>query len=163
MADRLTQLQDAFDQLATQFYASLRYISSHHLPAAPGASTSTSASNHAGGTTTTTASQGAETSPPPQQSQSHSSAPEVPRPDTPTTFRRRQHELARDLLLKEAQIEVLIAHLPGIERSEADQEARLKDLQAELKRAEEERTQAVRAREEVLDRLDAVVMAFRRV
>jgi mediator of RNA polymerase II transcription subunit 21 len=30
MADRLTQLQDAVDQMATQYFSAIRYIGTHH-------------------------------------------------------------------------------------------------------------------------------------
>lgn len=38
MTDRLTQLQNAVDQFATQCFSALRYISDHHvaLPTEPG-------------------------------------------------------------------------------------------------------------------------------
>ncbi len=214
MTDRLTQLQDALDEvvtllfptlssptislphvrpanvlkiikLATQFYASIRYISTNH----PSSTLSISAD----GTTSFTAqhnnnasndpsnpisqrspSAGAQ-SPPPlpgpdvstqsaSQSQQQSSRerrkskdktnnnnppPPDPEPNddtpqlpTPEQFQRDQHELARDLILKEKQIEILISVLPGIGTSEEEQRERLKVL---------------------LERLDGVIRGLRRV
>ncbi|KAI9793805.1 MAG: RNA polymerase II mediator complex subunit [Piccolia ochrophora] len=139
MADRLTQLQDALDQLATQFYASLRYItaSAPPLPSQPS-------------TTTTTATQSqSQTSPPP-------TTPSATQPTAPQ-FALDQRELARDLILKEQQIEYLIASLPGIGTSEREQEARLRGLEGELREAERERDGVRREREEVVERLERVV------
>ncbi len=84
-------------------------------------------------------------------------------PDSPRTFAAAQRELARDLIIKEQQIEYLISVLPGIGTSEKEQEERLRELERELKVAEEERLQAVREREEVLEKLDRVIRGIRRV
>ncbi|KAA6410017.1 MAG: Mediator subunit Med21 [Lasallia pustulata] len=106
MADRLTQLQDCFDQLATQFYASLRYISTHHPP-------STSNNQPAA----------------PAAPDPNSQDPNPPRPDSPSTFAAAQRELAHDLVLKEQQNEYLISVLPGIGTSEKEQEERIRVLE----------------------------------
>ncbi|KAI9696830.1 MAG: RNA polymerase II mediator complex subunit [Candelina mexicana] len=131
MADRLTQLQDCLDQLATQFYASVRYINSRHDFSPVG-------------------------------NEPKASAEDIT-PDEPQAFAAAQRELARDLVLKEQQIEYLISVLPGISTSEKEQEARLKVLEKELKEAEIERKKAVEEKEKVLERLDAVIMAVKRV
>lgn len=52
--------------------------------------------------------------------------------------------------------------LPGLEKSEEEQEARIRVLDVELKEAEEERKEAVREREIWLERLDAVIGKVRR-
>lgn len=76
---------------------------------------------------------------------------------------RDQRELARDLILKEQQIEYLISVLPGIGTSEREQEERLRVLEGELKGAEEERRRAVLEKDKVLERLDEVILRVRRV
>ncbi|KAI9718561.1 MAG: hypothetical protein M1812_004012 [Candelaria pacifica] len=131
MADRLTQLQDCLDQLATQFYASVRYVDQRHDLAPVG-------------------------------NEPKVIAEEVT-PDDPPAFAAAQRELARDLVLKEQQIEYLISVLPGISTSEKEQEARLKVLEKELGEAEIERKRAVEEKEKVLERLDEVIMAVKRV
>ncbi|KAI9672510.1 MAG: RNA polymerase II mediator complex subunit [Caeruleum heppii] len=136
MADRLTQLQDALDDLATQFYASIRYLSTHHAPPHP---IPVDQNPHV---------------PPP---------PPPPPPDDPRTFAAAQRELARDLVLKEQQIEYLIGVLPGIGTSEKEQTERLRVLERELRDAERERRQAVEERERVVARLDEVIREVRRV
>ncbi|KAK6507576.1 RNA polymerase II mediator complex subunit [Arthrobotrys musiformis] len=131
MADRLTQLQDAIDQLATIFYCALRYVGTHH-DFAP----------------------------------THNEPKvrdETLTPDPPALFRSSQQELARDLVLKTKQIEVLIASLPGIGVSEDDQKERLKELGRELERAEEERKESIREKEELLVQFDEVVRSLKRV
>ncbi|KAF3937402.1 hypothetical protein ABW19_dt0206973 [Dactylella cylindrospora] len=131
MADRLTQLQDAIDQLATIFYCALRYVGTHHdfVP------TGTEAKVR----------------------------DETLTPDDPILFRASQQELARDLVLKTKQIEVLIASLPGIGVSEDDQKERLKQLGRELAVAEEERKKSIEEKEKLLVEFDEVVRSLKRV
>lgn len=77
-------------------------------------------------------------------------------------FKDGQRELAQDLITKEQQIELLISTLPGLENSEEDQERTIKQLEEELKAQEAQRKQALKAREEVLGRLDGVIRSIKR-
>lgn len=88
--------------------------------------------------------------------------PPPPGPDTPRTFLSAQHELAQDLLLKTRQIEFLIWSLPGVETSEKEQEARIRELEGELQGAEEERRRAVEEMEDWRERLEGVLGGVRR-
>lgn len=65
-------------------------------------------------------------------------------PDSPRTFASRQRELARDLVIKEQQIEYLISVLPGIGSSEKEQEGRIHELEGDLRAVEDERERKVR-------------------
>lgn len=71
-------------------------------------------------------------------------------------------ELARDLIIKEQQIEVLISNLPGLDNSELDQERSIKDLEEDLKAAEAQRLEALKEKDEILAQLDAVIRSVRR-
>ena len=73
-----------------------------------------------------------------------------------------QQQLARDMIEKEQMIEGLITLLPGLKNNEQDQERRIRQLEEELKIAEQERKQAVKGKEEVLARLDAVIRSVKR-
>ena len=77
-------------------------------------------------------------------------------------FRADQQQLARDMIEKEQMIEGLITLLPGLKNNEQDQERRIRQLEEELKIAEEERKQAVKGKEEVLARLDTVIRSVKR-
>jgi mediator of RNA polymerase II transcription subunit 21 len=77
-------------------------------------------------------------------------------------FRADQQQLARDMIEKEQMIEGLITLLPGLKNNEQDQERRIRQLEEELKIAEEERKQAVKGKEEVLARLDTVIRSVER-
>jgi mediator of RNA polymerase II transcription subunit 21 len=80
-------------------------------------------------------------------------------PDSPRTFAARQRELARDLIIKEQQIEYLIARLPGIDSSEAEQEARIRELERELRGVEAERDTKARELRHLLRKLEGVMGA----
>lgn len=71
-------------------------------------------------------------------------------------------ELARDLIIKEQQIEVLICNLPGLDNSEHDQERSIKDLEEDLKAAEAQRLEALKERDHILGQLDTVIRSVRR-
>lgn len=64
--------------------------------------------------------------------------------------------------MKEQQIEVLISLLPGLNKSEQDQEQCVKDLEEDLKVAEMQRQEALKERDQILSQLDAVIRSVRR-
>jgi len=134
MADRLTQLQDAVDQLAHQFVACLYYINQHHDLK------TVNASDKVRDVATDT-----DVEPYPAE-----------------TFKAGQRELAQDLILKEQQIEYLISILPGLDHSEEDQEEKIQRLEEELKAIEEKRKVAVKEKEALLIRLDEVIRNVKR-
>ncbi|KAJ5084033.1 hypothetical protein NUU61_008612 [Penicillium alfredii] len=200
MADILTQLQTCLDQasahhpsqlmlLATQFYATLGYLTTYHdnAPATPPpnvpdaapalakiAKNTTSppvpasiAASTGGAAGSAAQQQASPPLAPPQQPNAAvgTAAPEgedinqPPTPDSPRTFASRQRELARDLIIKEQQIEYLISVLPGIGASEAEQEARIRELEVQLRDVEKERAGKVRELRKLRDRLENVLGA----
>ncbi|KAI1840082.1 hypothetical protein JX265_013004 [Neoarthrinium moseri] len=137
MGDRLTQLQDAVDQLAQQFVASIHYINRHHSLETLGPGDQVRESNKE-----------------PEQNEVD--------PHPADVFKAAQVELAQDLITKEQQIEYLISILPGLDNSEQDQERNIKELEEELKVAEAQRQEAVKERKEIMGRLDTVIRSIRR-
>jgi mediator of RNA polymerase II transcription subunit 21 len=77
-------------------------------------------------------------------------------------FKDGQLELARDLILKEQQIESLISVLPGLETSEKDQEETIQRLEQELREEESRRKQALKEKEVVLEKLESVIRSVKR-
>ena len=88
--------------------------------------------------------------------------PGPPQPDSLETFRSRQRELARDLIIKEQQIEYLVSVLPGIGSSEVEQEERIKQLAEELRVVEEERRVKRKELRKLGERVDELLEAVSR-
>jgi mediator of RNA polymerase II transcription subunit 21 len=178
MADRLTQLQDCLDQLLTQMYATVRYIDTHHayssisgqaeqftpLPASTNIAITGDIAIRDSSTqpvAAPTQQQRASTQPPSQhQAQATSQDPISDRPDV---FQSRLRELAQDLVLKEQQIEALIMALPGVGNSQEAQEARLVELERELREVELDRVKWEGEREKMRERLEGWIGDVRRV
>ncbi|KAG6039529.1 hypothetical protein E4U41_002499 [Claviceps citrina] len=137
MGDRLTQLQDAVDQLAQQFVASLHFVHKRHDLATLG---------------------------PNDKIRDVKQEPHQKEVDPlpADEFAAGLKELARDLIIKEQQIEVLISNLPGLDNSERDQERSIRDLEEDLKAAEAQRLEALKERDQILGELDAVIRSVRR-
>jgi mediator of RNA polymerase II transcription subunit 21 len=72
-------------------------------------------------------------------------------------------ELAQDLVLKEQQIEALIVALPGVGNSQAAQEARLVELERELKEVEVERQKWEQEREGMREGVEGWIGGVRRL
>jgi mediator of RNA polymerase II transcription subunit 21 len=147
MTDRLTQLQDAVDQLATQFFSALRYVSTHHDQE-----------------------QDANTTNPPNTTPNTNTTPPNSKPessqeggDEQLNIEAAMRELARDLVVKSKQIEVLITSLPGIGVSEDEQRLRMHALQEALIVAEEERRIALERKEMARKRVESVVVGLKRI
>lgn len=86
-----------------------------------------------------------------------------PVPDPVDVFDDALHELSRDLVMKEQQIEYLISVLPGIGQSEQAQKERMRELEVQLREVEEERTVAAQEKEELLRRVETAIGAVKRV
>lgn len=89
--------------------------------------------------------------------------PDEPVSDNPEVFQAALRELARDLIMKEQQIEHLISVLPGIGTSEKDQNTRIQELEVELREAEEQRKGAMQEREEMLNVLGELAAQCKRI
>ncbi|GAO16591.1 uncharacterized protein UV8b_01449 [Ustilaginoidea virens] len=137
MGDRLTQLQDAVDQLAQQFVACLHFVQRRH---------------------------DLETLGPNDKVRDAKQEPHQKEVDPlpPDEFAAGLKELSRDLIIKEQQIEVLISNLPGLDNSERDQERNIRDLEEDLKAAEAQRQEALKERDQILLHLDNVIRSIRR-
>ncbi|KAK5112356.1 hypothetical protein LTR62_004319 [Meristemomyces frigidus] len=175
MADRLTQLQDALDNQMTLMYATINYIKTRHpyadIPGQPSQAPEPVALPVINGTTSQPTSNG-HSSQPNGPARGTEAAPTndeqatrtgSPRPEQPSTFNAALHELARDLVLQEQQIEILINSLPGLGSSEESQTRRMRELEAELRVVEEERLQAEKKREAMIKRLGDVLTRTQRV
>ncbi|KAH6895447.1 mediator complex, subunit Med21 [Thelonectria olida] len=135
MGDRLTQLQDAVDQLAQQFVACLHYIHRRHDLEVLG---------------------------PNDKIRDIKMDQKEVDPLPADEFRSGMVDLSRDLILKEQQIEVLISSLPGLDNSEMDQERYIKELEDDLKIAEAQRQEAIKEKDQILAELDTVIRSVQR-
>ncbi|KAI9902672.1 hypothetical protein N3K66_002024 [Trichothecium roseum] len=134
--DRLTQVQDAVDELAQQFVAALNFVNNRHDLALLG--------------------------PNDKIREAKDDMPKEVDPLPADEFRAGLVELSRDLITKEQQIEYLISMLPGLQNTEEDQERYIKDLEEELKEAENQRQEALKERDQILAQLDRVIKSIRR-
>jgi len=66
-------------------------------------------------------------------------------------------------VLKEQQIEVLVDSLPGLGNSQAQQEARIRELEQELRDVEAERREWGTEKERLVERVEGVILGVRRV
>lgn len=88
-----------------------------------------------------------------------SAAPPAP-PPVPSReeFLKDISELSRDMVLKEQQLEVLVASLPGLDKSEAEQVARMKELEKELEALEGESVRAAEEKEALLRKVEGKIL-----
>lgn len=91
------------------------------------------------------------------------SAPKIPALPTQEEFQSTIKEFARDMVLKQQQIEYLIANLPGVNTSEEEQMARMKQLETQLEELEEERLQAVEEKKRLLNKVEEKIMGVGRM
>lgn len=179
MADVLTQLQDCVDdvclsvlkqdelnqhviQFINQFFGAQYYLNTRHpfgqIEGQPDMNphSANSVNPAANGTTNGDGQNG-------NNGDAAASHTDEHVPDSPEVFKEALHELARDFIIKEHQIEYLISRLPGLGNSEADQDARIKALAEELRQAEKERTEAMQDREQMLNLLGSLAGKCKRV
>lgn len=149
MSDILTQIQDELDMLLNQMQSSFAYIRVRAPPAnIPGQPVLSSLAEHQHQAAL-------------QANPNNPNQPPAPEPPvSQEQYRKDIAELSRDMVFKEKQIEALIAGLPGLQNSEAEQMRRMKELEKELEELEGERIAAVKEREALVKKVeDKIVRA----
>ncbi|KAK9454473.1 mediator complex, subunit Med21 [Dipodascopsis uninucleata] len=173
MTDRLTQLQNAIDQLAVQFYSAMHYLDTHHdfvpLEDEPKVSDPQAVTlaplilsdinclelkEEAKGTKPVCCIFANE--------RSYRDLCDIVVVDDAAVFDAAKSELASDLMVKTRQIDLLISSLPGAGVSATDQLARVRKLEAELENVEVERLQWAKRRQELLSKCDSVILELSR-
>jgi mediator of RNA polymerase II transcription subunit 21 len=96
---------------------------------------------------------------PAQPTQTSIAPPPLP---TKEEFNEDLKDMAKDLVIKSQQIELLIANLPGVNTSEVEQAQRMKELEKELEDLEGERLQAVKEKEALLKMVEDKIMGVGR-
>jgi mediator of RNA polymerase II transcription subunit 21 len=174
MSDILTQIQDELDfvrtcpphphlppntcQLLNMMQRQMAYIRLNAPPAVPAGQqrvdtfTEIQAKTASEQPSTTTS---LLTQAPTQQTGSQKVAPEQ--------FQEDIKEFARDIVIKQQQMEALIANLPGLNVSEEQQVERMKELERELEGLEGDRLEAVKEKEVLLRRVEEKIMGVGRV
>ncbi|ODQ66248.1 hypothetical protein NADFUDRAFT_50169 [Nadsonia fulvescens var. elongata DSM 6958] len=142
MADRLTQLQTCLDQLVKQCYSSLSYINKNHDFKSVDPNLSIGAIAATANITL-----------------SDPNVVPVPREE----FQRVQMELARDLVVKTQQIEILIDSLPGIGVSKQSQLERVKALEEELQMLDKVKAQEVANCNKIVGQVEGLVNVLTRI
>lgn len=148
-------------------FASLRYIQTHHAYAViegqpdmnPHSETSVNAASEGSAVTNGTGQPNAAS----QNNDANEESTDEPIPDTPEVFQAALRELARDLVIKEQQIEYLISVLPGLGSSESNQNQRIQALEQELRDADAQRKTAMQDRENMLRLLGQLAAQCKRV
>jgi len=146
-------------------FASLRYIQTHHdfaqIPGQPDLNPYSEANKKEKAPAADN--EGAKDGAADGVAQPSTAIDQVPEPDSPEVFQASLRELARDLILKEQQIEYLISVLPGIGNSEQDQNSRIQALSTSLREIEDERKTAAQSKEEMLRMLGDLAANCKRV
>lgn len=160
--DILTQLQTCYDQLLTQCFSTISYLSQRHPIIAPDADPNDPFTNPPtlGGTSQTPNPDGTPVTaiqPGPEDTER---APFPLRPVLPSTFSTAQHELAEDLVQKASQIDLLISRLPGIGRGEEEQRREIEALSEKVRAMEEQRKAKRREMREYVKKLDDVILGM---
>ena len=145
-SDVLTQLQTLYDQLLTQFFSTVSYLSQRHPLVAP-------APIH--GDSYTNPPKDENTSKPGIEDQQE---PFALRPVSPDRFAKSQNELAEDLVRKAQQIQYLIERLPGLGKDEQQQKEDIEQLVEQVKAMELLRKQKRKEMRDCVRQLDDVVL-----
>ncbi|KAF2621860.1 hypothetical protein BU25DRAFT_228693 [Macroventuria anomochaeta] len=152
MADILTQMQDEVDMLLNIMQSQLFQIRTRAPPSVPeGQQKLSSFAEKEAADKSENATQNSA-----QPTQTSEHAP--PAQPTKEEFNDDLKEMAKDLVVKSQQIEMLIANLPGVNSSEAEQVQRMKELERELEEVEGERLQAVKVKELLLKKVEEKIM-----
>lgn len=167
MPDTVTQLQHSLDELATQMFAALRYITEHHSNAQiPGQQYLGPQGRDHDPQLNPTALPNGDTKPAnPEQQPSSDDPPPLAQTvqeslrvaDDPKVFEEALREMARDLVRKEKEMEALVEAMPGKERSKEQQKDRMRELEAELRVVEGELREAGAVKDDLLNRVEGAI------